>query len=164
MHILHINSEKEVGKVDEFIKKGSDVFILIYMEGCGPCNATRPEWAKIESALKDQYSKNNKLVVIDINKDNLSKIKQPFKGQSTSWSDFYLNMALEMAENVAKSKIGTIAANRGLLDFTGDSESIKNLNDNLKFSFFDIHTPPNNSMSEKSINHSTKITYFKNSY
>ena len=75
MHILHINSEKEVGKVDEFIKKGSDVFILIYMEGCGPCNATRPEWAKIESALKDQYSKNNKLVVIDINKDNLSKIK-----------------------------------------------------------------------------------------
>ena len=64
---------------------------------------------------------------------NLSKIKQPFKGQSASWSDFYLNMALEMAENVAKSKIGTIAANRGLLDFTGDSESIKNLNDNYWF-------------------------------
>ena len=75
MHILHINSEKEVGKVDEFIKKGSDVFILIYMEGCGPCNATRPEWAKIESALKDQYAKNDKLVVIDINKDYLSNIK-----------------------------------------------------------------------------------------
>lgn len=64
---------------------------------------------------------------------NLSKIKQPFKGQSASWSDFYLNMALEMAENVAKSKVGTIAANRGLLDFTGEPESIKNLNDNYWF-------------------------------
>jgi thiol-disulfide isomerase/thioredoxin len=75
MHILHINSEKEVGKVDQFVKKGYDVFILVYMDGCGPCNATRPEWAKIESALKDQYAKNNNLVIIDINKDYLSKIK-----------------------------------------------------------------------------------------
>ena len=75
MHILHINSEKEADKIDQFIKKGSDVFILVYMEGCGPCNATRPEWTKLESALKEQYAKNNKLVVVDINKDFLSNIK-----------------------------------------------------------------------------------------
>ena len=75
MHILHINSEKDVSKIDKFIKDGADVFILIYMEGCGPCNATRPEWEKIESALKSQYKKNNKLVVIDVNKDYLSNIK-----------------------------------------------------------------------------------------
>jgi hypothetical protein len=42
-------------------------------------------------------------------------------------------MALEMAENVAKSKIPKIAANRGLLDFTGDAESILNINDNYLF-------------------------------
>lgn len=64
---------------------------------------------------------------------NLQKIKQPFKGQSNSWSDFYLNMALEMAENVAKSKAGSIAADKGLLNFTGDSESLKNMNDNFWF-------------------------------
>ena len=75
MHILHINSAKDVDKIDKYIKDNSDVFILIYMEGCGPCNATRPEWEKIESALKHQYSKNNKLVVIDVNKDYLSDIK-----------------------------------------------------------------------------------------
>ena len=45
------------------------------MEGCGPCNATRPEWSKIESALKDQYAKNDKLVVIDVNKIFLPDIK-----------------------------------------------------------------------------------------
>lgn len=75
MIVLHINSEKEVKEVDKMIKQGKDVFILVYMEGCGPCNATRPEWAKIESALKDQYANNDKLVVIDVNKDFLSSIK-----------------------------------------------------------------------------------------
>lgn len=75
MHVLHIDSKKDVSKVDKMIHEGKDVFILIYMEGCGPCKATRPEWEKIESALKDQYSKNDKLVVIDVNKDFLSGIK-----------------------------------------------------------------------------------------
>lgn len=75
MHILHINSEKDVSNVDKMIKQGNDIFVLVYMEGCGPCNATRPEWSKIESALKEQYSKNNTLVVIDVNKDYLSSIK-----------------------------------------------------------------------------------------
>lgn len=64
---------------------------------------------------------------------NISKIKQPFKGVSSSWSDFYLNMALEMAENVAKVKAGSAIADRGLLDFTGDAEGLKNLNSNYWF-------------------------------
>ncbi len=75
MIFLHINSTKDVGKVVKMIKQGKNIFILIYMEGCGPCNATRPEWAKIESALKDQYAKNDKLVVVDMNKDFMENIK-----------------------------------------------------------------------------------------
>lgn len=75
MHILHIDSEEEANKIDKMIEQGNDVFILVYMEGCGPCNATRPEWGKIESALKDQYKANDALVVIDVNKDYLSSIK-----------------------------------------------------------------------------------------
>jgi thiol-disulfide isomerase/thioredoxin len=75
MLVLHINSEEDANKIDEIIQQGNDVFILVYMEGCGPCNATRPEWTKIESALKDQYAKNDKLIVVDVNKDFLSNIK-----------------------------------------------------------------------------------------
>ena len=75
MHVLHIDSEKDVGKVDKLIKQGKDVFILVYMKGCGPCNATRPEWEMLETSLKDQYAKNDNLVIIDINKDYLSSIK-----------------------------------------------------------------------------------------
>jgi thiol-disulfide isomerase/thioredoxin len=75
MHVLHIDSKKDVGKVDKLVNQGKDVFILVYMKGCGPCNATRPEWEQLETVLKDQYAKNDKLVIIDVNKDYLSSIK-----------------------------------------------------------------------------------------
>jgi thiol-disulfide isomerase/thioredoxin len=75
MIVLHIETEKDAFMVDKLINQGSDVFILVYMKGCGPCNATRPEWEKLEPTLKSQYAKNNKLVVIDINKDYIDKVK-----------------------------------------------------------------------------------------
>jgi hypothetical protein len=75
MRVLHIDSEEDANKIDKIIEQGNDVFILVYMEGCGPCNATRPEWGNIENALKEQYGGNDKLVVIDVNKDFLSNIK-----------------------------------------------------------------------------------------
>lgn len=78
MRVLHINSEKDVKKLetlDKLIKNNSDVFILIYMDGCGPCNATRPEWNKLEHVLKDQYANNDTLVVVDVNKNFLPKLK-----------------------------------------------------------------------------------------
>jgi thiol-disulfide isomerase/thioredoxin len=56
-------------------KKTSKIFILFYMEGCGPCNATRPEWSKMAHTLQKQYSKNKDTVIIDINKNLLSSIK-----------------------------------------------------------------------------------------
>lgn len=52
------------------------------MAGCGPCNAARPEWAKLEHSLGGQYGKKKpyKFIVADINKDFahlIHKIKQP---------------------------------------------------------------------------------------
>ena len=44
MIVLHIETEKDAFMVDKLVNQGSDVFILVYMKGCGPCNATRPEW------------------------------------------------------------------------------------------------------------------------
>jgi len=76
MHILSITSEKDADKLIKILKPGNDVFVLIYMEGCGPCNATRPEWKKLSSALKDQYSKYDNLYVVDINKDYVTSIKK----------------------------------------------------------------------------------------
>ena len=80
MYILSIPGNKATGRgnkddVDELIKNKKHVFILVYMEGCGPCNATRPEWSKMCSALKDQYANNKDVAIIDMNKDNLSSVK-----------------------------------------------------------------------------------------
>jgi len=43
------------------------------LEGCGPCNATRPEWKKLENVMKSD--KNNNIVVADINQELASQIK-----------------------------------------------------------------------------------------
>ena len=66
---------KDVNKVDPYIDEGKCVFILIYMEFCGPCMATKPEWLKIESELDNKYKNNDSIVVADINKDYLSSLK-----------------------------------------------------------------------------------------
>jgi hypothetical protein len=67
--------ETPIGTLNKFIKNGKSIFALIYMEGCGPCNATRPEWKKIGSVLKKDITKNENVLVVDIDKNLLSKVK-----------------------------------------------------------------------------------------
>lgn len=74
MIFLHIDSSSNNANVlNTYIKEGKKVFILFYMEGCGPCNATRPEWKKIENVLKNKYSSDT--VIADVEQSELSKIK-----------------------------------------------------------------------------------------
>jgi thiol-disulfide isomerase/thioredoxin len=60
--------------VDKYLKEGKHMFVLVYMEGCGPCNMTRPEWAKIEGRLKSKYSSNDDVVILDIDQELLPNI------------------------------------------------------------------------------------------
>jgi hypothetical protein len=65
-------AETPIQVLNNFIATGKKVFALIYMEGCGPCNSTRPEWGKIKHILK----KNDMdFLVVDIDKDLISKVK-----------------------------------------------------------------------------------------
>jgi thiol-disulfide isomerase/thioredoxin len=66
MKFLHIQpTSKELTKeLDKCIKDGKNVYLLIYMEGCGPCNATRPEWAKLKNVLN--HNGNDNIVIADI--------------------------------------------------------------------------------------------------
>jgi vacuolar-type H+-ATPase subunit F/Vma7 len=79
LHIDRNNADKHVmNELQTFINNKS-AFLLIYMEGCGPCNAVRPEWKKLENVLTE-YSKNNDVAIIDIDKDlieNIKNITQP---------------------------------------------------------------------------------------
>jgi thiol-disulfide isomerase/thioredoxin len=61
------NGKTNIQLLNEIIKgdPNNKVFILFYMNGCGPCNATRPEWKKLENILK-KYEDDLTIAVIDI--------------------------------------------------------------------------------------------------
>ena len=75
MIVIHADSHSKANEVNKYVDSGADVFMLIYMDGCGPCNATRPEWAKLESALQNQYKHNNRLIIASVNSKVVDSIK-----------------------------------------------------------------------------------------
>ena len=87
MKILHIDpTTNNINLFDDYVSQDKHVFVLIYLEGCGPCNATRPEWKKIENVLKDKYKSNDDLIVIDVDQEllkKMTKLKQEPKGFPT---------------------------------------------------------------------------------
>jgi thiol-disulfide isomerase/thioredoxin len=74
MKIIHVDSSQgDIKQFNDYLNQGKPIFVLFYMEGCGPCNATRPEWAKLENILKDKY-RNNDFIVADIDQELISQI------------------------------------------------------------------------------------------
>lgn len=69
---INKNNYKNGGKnrvelLDDYIgNKKNKIFILIFMEGCGPCNATRPEWKKIEHVLAKDFLNRDDIVIAAI--------------------------------------------------------------------------------------------------
>jgi len=61
-----------IDELSKYIDDNIPIFALIYMEHCGPCNATRPEWKKIKNILKNK--ENSNIIIVDIDKDVLDKI------------------------------------------------------------------------------------------
>ena len=58
MFIIHVKDAASAAKLNKHLDSGHHVFALIYMEGCGPCNAARPEWGKLKRTLGQQYKRN----------------------------------------------------------------------------------------------------------
>ena len=75
MIIVHADTEAKAQELNDYVNSGKDVFMLIYMIGCGPCNATRPEWTKLENALEHQYKDNNNLVIASVESKVVSSVK-----------------------------------------------------------------------------------------
>jgi thiol-disulfide isomerase/thioredoxin len=75
MIFLHINSKSNNASLfNQYIEEGKQIFVIFYMEGCGPCNMTRPEWKKIENILSSTDTNNN-IVVVDIDQEVLEELK-----------------------------------------------------------------------------------------
>ena len=77
MPVIHIPSKMNQSKmkgnasaINNFLKSGKNAFVLIYMDGCGPCMSTHPEWKKLESKFGNQ----DDIGVFDIEASNLGEI------------------------------------------------------------------------------------------
>lgn len=109
IHIDKKNANKFLGKnkngmssLERYLQK-DHVFILIYMEGCGPCNAIRPEWEKLKNVLKN-YSNNENIVIMDIDKDIVDKINYLQKPSSFPTIKYITNKGKNI-ENYEDSNI-----------------------------------------------------------
>ncbi len=91
LHIDTTNYDKKntktnktpIEELNDAITHDKNVFLLIYMEGCGPCIATRPEWSKIKNVMMD-FKKDANIFIVDIDMGLIDKIKiTPPKGFPT---------------------------------------------------------------------------------
>lgn len=61
-------------------------FALFYMEECGPCKMTRPEWSKLQNVLSKEIMDHPNIAVIEVDKDTISRfpnIKDNMEGFPT---------------------------------------------------------------------------------
>ncbi len=135
MVLLHIdeNDEDALKKLDGFLKD-KKVFILIYMEGCGPCNATRPEWEKLENVLTKEFINRHDIAIVDINTkltDNLKYIKEQPKSFPTM--RYYENKKYENYEDSnIENKDRTIDSFVNWIENKLDDKNISKLNQSEK--------------------------------
>jgi hypothetical protein len=106
MEFLHINPSTANAHVfDKMVDDGKHVFVLIYMEGCGPCEATRPEWKKIQNILGDsqQKMKYPGVVIADVDQSVSNNIKH-ISGLSGFPTMRYISDKGKVVENYEKDR------------------------------------------------------------
>ena len=73
MQFLHVtNSEKDLEKVNKYIKDGKHVFLFIHSESCGHCIHAFPFWKQLKNRLA--HKKRPDVLVADINEKALSGV------------------------------------------------------------------------------------------
>lgn len=68
MHFLDVdrNHTNNIQTLNNLMKDNKDVFVLIHMDGCGPCKQTLPEWKKLQD---HKHSFHDNMVVANVEQD-----------------------------------------------------------------------------------------------
>lgn len=106
MITLHVDpTTNNTHELNKYVDQGKDSFMLYYMEGCGPCNATRPEWKKIRNVLENKYKNNNNLLIADVDQDCLKDINHLPISPVGFPTMVYLNKNKNVHENYEDSSV-----------------------------------------------------------
>jgi thiol-disulfide isomerase/thioredoxin len=74
MIFLHIDPTTEnIEEFNKHLKNAKNIFVLFYLEGCGPCNATKPEWKKLHNVFAN--NDNHDIVIADIDQSVMGEFK-----------------------------------------------------------------------------------------
>jgi hypothetical protein len=100
------NGKDLVKELDRFLGvKDNKTFILIFMEGCGPCNATRPEWKKMKNVLNKDFLNSDDIIIASIDHN----LAEGLKNLTTKPSGFptmrFITNSGKEVENYEDSKI-----------------------------------------------------------
>ena len=102
----HIGKPNLIDKLNRYLThKHSKIFILFYMEGCGPCNATRPEWSKLQNVLSKNFLKNDNIVIVSIDQAISNKLKNIGSQPSSFPTIKYITNKGNINENYEDSNI-----------------------------------------------------------
>uniref|UniRef100_A0A6C0H9R6 Thioredoxin domain-containing protein n=1 Tax=viral metagenome TaxID=1070528 RepID=A0A6C0H9R6_9ZZZZ len=69
------NNQHIIDEINTLLKNGKNIFLFTYMDGCGPCNSTIPEWDNIPDKIKGHVDHNNDVFTVRINKDLFPLLK-----------------------------------------------------------------------------------------
>jgi len=106
MVIVNANNKKTAQLLNNLISNANHVFILVYLNGCGPCNATRPEWKKMSDTLKNKYDKNSDVAILDLDSEFMNDVEQI--GNVNSFPTIkYLNPKNKIVEDYENSNISS---------------------------------------------------------
>lgn len=100
------NGKDLVKDLDGYLgNKNNKCFILFFMEGCIPCNATRPEWNKMKNVLNKDLLSRDDIIIASIDHKLAENIKHiTSKPSSFPTMRFITNSGKEV-ENYEDSKI-----------------------------------------------------------
>jgi hypothetical protein len=59
--------QNEIENFNNHIGEGRHIFLFLFMDGCGPCNETKPKWKKIQKMIKQSHGNREDVVVAAIN-------------------------------------------------------------------------------------------------
>jgi hypothetical protein len=95
-----------IDKLNSHLNNKEDkIFIMFYMEGCGPCNETRPEWSKLKNVLSNNMLKREDIVIVSIDKDLYGKLRN-IKREPNSFPNIrFITSAGEKDESYEDSDI-----------------------------------------------------------
>ena len=100
------NGKDLVKELDHHLgSKDNKCFILFFMEGCGPCNATRPEWKKLENVLNKDFLNRNDIIIASIDHQLAEGLKHVTSKPGSFPTMRFITNSGKNVENYEDSKI-----------------------------------------------------------